>query len=101
MPGSVLKLTIQAIGETRDEVIEKLDEICNQTILEQGGEPWVVLADEVKKIVVDLNGLLQGNPSTSYFDGTRTLVFAGPTRIGPSLKYHDGFRPQAEDEPLI
>ena len=101
MPGSILKFTVESLGETHDDAVTKLDEITNQIVLEQGGEPWVVLQDEVKKIVVNLEGHLKGVPSTAYYQGQRTLVFAGPTRIGPTLRYHDGFRPQSEDdEPL-
>lgn len=99
MAGSVLKFSFEVIGETRDDVLAELDNVCNEIILNQGGEPWVVVQDEVKKQAVSTQALLANDAAGIFYHGTRAVLFTGPTKLGQGVDYHDGFRPQQDEPP--
>lgn len=98
MSASAIKFSVTAIAETRDELLEKMEEWTNDLILKFRGEPWVVTKDEFKKVPVSMQGLLQNDPAGAFYHGERELVFTGPTQIGEKLPYRDGFRPQVEED---
>lgn len=98
MPASVLKFTITVLGETLESAIQELESVSNQIILEQGGEPWVIVSDEFKKQGTSQEGLLSNAPGGSFYAGERTVLFTGPTKLADTVPFHDGYRPQ-QDEP--
>lgn len=102
MAGTIIKFEFEALASTRDEVIEELNDASNAVIIAQGGEPWVIIKDEIQMRAVSVEALMAGDPSASFYQGTRTCLFTGPTKIGPVVDYRDGFRPQAgndDDQP--
>lgn len=98
MAGSVIKFEFEVYAPTLTECIEELDEACNQVMLAQGGEPWVVIKDEIVKKALTLEGLVANDPNSSFYQGVRSVLFAGPTKIGPKIIERDGFRPQAGND---
>lgn len=97
---SVLKFEFEVLGNTLDDCRDKLDNLEQQILTQEGGEPWVTLVDEYKKAVLNQQALLKGDPTGAVYTGTRTVLFAGPTKIGQSVDstYRDGFRPQSNTE---
>jgi hypothetical protein len=98
MAATIMKVEFEALASTREEVLDKLEEACNAVIIAQGGEPWIVIKDEIQMRAVSVESLMSGDPSAYFYQGTRSCLFTGPTKVGPKVDYHDGFRPQAGTE---
>ena len=92
---SVIKFSFVAIGETRQEVLDELDAKVALVLQHTAGEPWVSMQDEVKKLPIDPQSMLEGKPGTFVYRAEQEIVFAGPTPLGPQKpSWGDGFRPQ-------
>lgn len=94
MKETVQKFTFDVIAPTLEECVAKLDSIQLEIMTNEGGEPWVVAADEYQKQALDLQRLLAGDPDAGIYHGSRTVVFTGPTPLGGETRFHDGHRPQ-------
>lgn len=99
MAASVLKFEYKVMGQTRDEVIDSLDEIVGQVILQEGGEPWVSVEEVYTKTMIDQELALSGDPRGFIWIGVRSVLFTGPTKLaGIEPTFRDGFRPQQDDD---
>ena len=100
MGASVIKCHFAVVGESRDEVIEKIEELTLDFLSKAGGEPWLITSDDMNKLVTDEKAFLTGNPAGAYYQGSRTLFFAGPNVVAQTPGFRDGFRPQDPDSSL-
>lgn len=93
---SIIKFSFSAIGKTRAEVIDELDNFVAATMANLSGEPWIDVTDAVEKIAISQQ---VGDPSAWIYQGRRESVFAGPTPLdGDGPIWRDGFRPQHNTE---
>jgi hypothetical protein len=88
---AVLKFSFTVLGETRDAALEEIDALGREVLSRVSGEPWVSVTDDVKKVPTGTNILDPGNYA---YLATQEVVFAGPTVLGDSPSFRDGFRPQ-------
>jgi hypothetical protein len=96
MAASALSFGFKVLGRTRDEALEKLDTLVREALTVAGGEPWITITDDVKKIPVD-RGQSEANmadPDNWGYLAVAELVFAGPNILGEGVQFRDGFRPQ-------
>jgi hypothetical protein len=90
---AILKFQFTALGETRQEALDEIDAAIRSVLENIGGEPWIKVTDDVKKIVIGGNIL---DPSSYAYLATQEVFFAGPTVLGQDVAsmFRDGFRPQ-------
>ena len=90
------RFSFEAFGLTLDEVSQKLDELTQETITREGGEPWLTTMDEIKKQCIEPRALM--DPKSWIYVGKREVVFAGPTPMDSDEdRMRDGWRPQGTD----
>ncbi len=95
---SVIKFSFLATGKTRTEVLDELDSMVALVLANVTGEPWVDVEDEIEKIPINPNGLVN-DPDSWAYSGKRTVLFAGPTLLADDRpKWRDGFRPQSHED---
>lgn len=94
---AVLKFSYEVLGQTLEEVAEKLDALVLTNTQSEGGEPWVILSDKIERLILNENLLVAGDPSGWLYKGGRTVLFAGPSTFGEQPKFTDGFRPQSHE----
>ena len=89
------KFAFAAFGLTMDEVVQKLDELTQEIITREGGEPWLVTVDEIKKQCIAPRALM--DPKSWLYTGEREVMFAGPTPLdtGEDM-FRDGWKPQQD-----
>jgi len=91
---AILRFTFSAIGETRESVLDELDSAVRVVMEQIGGEPWLTITDDVKKMQIG-PGM---DPGAYAYIGAQEVVFAGPTVLGKDIEqFRDGFRPQGGD----
>jgi len=90
---AILKFSFSALGETRDAALEEIDGAVREALSHVGGEPWVTVTDEVKKVAV---GSDITNPNNYAYVAIQEVFFAGPTVLGDGPSWRDGFRPQQD-----
>jgi len=94
---AILKFSFSAIGDTRQKVTDEIDGKVNAMLLEVGGEPWVVITDEIRKICVNPRDF--DDPRSFVYLAQQEVVFTGPSPLGKQIDpFRDGFRPQVGDE---
>lgn len=89
---TVTRFSFDAFGTTMSEVSDKLDELTNNALLSEGGEPWLVTIDRIEKIAISANIT---DPKAWLYQGRREVVFTGPTPLD-KVPFHDGWKPQSE-----
>ena len=89
---TVTRFSFDCFGTTMGEVSDKLDELTNEALLREGGEPWLVTTDRIEKIAVNANIT---DPKSWMYQGRREVVFTGPTPLD-KVPFHDGWKPQAD-----
>ena len=95
---TLLRFGFTAVGETRQEVLDELDQIVASVISEAQGEPWVSVIDKVEKIILNKQAISTGTSGFVY-QGEREVIFTGPTIIGTNdVHFQDGFRPQGGND---
>lgn len=90
---SILTFSFKAIGDTRDVALEEIDKAVRETLTHVGGEPWLVVTDDIQKVPIkpDLS-----RPDSYIYVAKQEVVFAGPTVLGEMPQFRDGFRPQSD-----
>lgn len=91
----VLKFGFTVMAKSRDEVLEELDLKVRELMASLSGEPWVTVVDDVRKIMTGMNF---ADPDNFVYIANREVVFAGPTVLGDSPSWRDGFRPQDKND---
>lgn len=87
------RFSFSVFGVTREEVLDKLDELEREAIIREGGEPWLATTDKINRECIDHRHLL--DPKSWVYVGVREVVFAGPTILDKvDDQFRDGFRPQ-------
>src|SRR3954447_6461483 len=87
----VTQFQINAVGTTRDECIEALDQTMLNTQTFVGGAPWVAVDDDIKKVEAGkIAATLSDDQGFCYY-GVRTMLYKGPlVRVG-EMPLHPGF----------
>lgn len=91
---TVTRFSFDAHGQTLTEVADKLDELTNDALLREGGEPWLVTIDRIEKIAINANIV---DPKAWIYQGRREVVFTGPTPMD-TVQWRDGWKPQSETD---
>ena len=91
---AILKFQYTALGESRQAALDELDAAIRSAMTSLGGEPWVTVSDDVKKILIGSNPT---DPTNYAYIAQQEVFFSGPTVLGKDLaQFRDGFRPQSE-----
>lgn len=90
---AILKFQFAALGETRREALEEIDAAIRSVMENIGGEPWITVTDDVKKLLIGRDVM---DPASYAYMATQEVFFAGPTVLGQDVAsmFRDGFRPQ-------
>lgn len=93
-------ISFGVMGTTRDEVVNKLDDLGSLFLDHIGGMPWEMPDDDTRRAKV--TNTVADDQGYAYF-GVRTYSFQGPFVGDISLPTHPGAHPQKEagdDSPL-
>ncbi|MEM3097520.1 MAG: hypothetical protein QXU32_02225 [Nitrososphaerales archaeon] len=90
---SVIRFGITVFGETREEVMDELEQHSRNILYSVGGEPWLLFEDHIERIPI-VKSILNADQSKFVYVGKQEYVFTGPTPLGDTPVWRDGFRPQ-------
>jgi hypothetical protein len=89
---AILRFSFTALGDTRGAALDEIDAAIRSVMEDVGGEPWVTITDDVKKVLV---GRDMSDPAAYAYVATQEVLFSGPTVLGKDFaRFRDGFRPQ-------
>lgn len=87
---STFSFIVQA--RTRDECIERMDELGLAVLEIVGGAPWVAVDDDIKKVHAAQYAL--SDDQGFAYQGERRYVFHGPALAGAGQALHEAFNVQ-------
>lgn len=86
----------EALGVTREEVVQAMDDFAFTCLESVGGQPWLCVDDDTQKVVATT--AVKDEQGFCY-QGRRKYVFQGPVADHlPGVIYHDGFKCQGREE---
>lgn len=87
----VSQFQIVAIGTTRDECIEAMDQAMLNLQNFVGGAPWVVVDDDVKKVEAGKIAATISDDQGFCYSGVRSVIYKGPLVKVGEMPLHPGF----------
>lgn len=96
-PRVVTEFAFQVQSRTREEGIAAADRLAAAILLELGGEPWIMVDDDFKKVAPDTRLTIVDEQGFMYA-GLRRYVFRGPLVGQTNAPSHDGFRTQRDQD---
>ena len=92
MKAVVSEFTIQVQGRTRDETIQRMENVCLAFLTEVGGNPWLMVDDDIKRLHVPQYAL--SDDQGFAYTAIRRYSYQGPAMAGPGVRIHENFNVQ-------
>lgn len=92
-PSLISEFAFVVTSRTRDSGVALADDIATHMLDKLGGEPWLMVDDDWKKLWPQDKFTVLDDQGAMY-SGQRRYVFKGPFVGTHDLQEHDGFRTQ-------
>lgn len=96
-PVVIPEFSFMVQARTREEGVDAAERLAAAILLELGGEPWIMVDDDFKKVAPPERLTLVDEQGFMYV-GLRRYVFRGPLVGQTNVASHDGFRTQRNQD---